>query len=104
VRYLDYAEDQAQRRRPMTMADWAAKLDSFLRFNERNVLEHAGTVSHELAVAHASTELDRFDAERRRIEATEPTPDSDHIVAGVKALEGTRKQDQLSKSKGGRRP
>lgn len=96
--YLDYAEDQAQRRRVMTMADWAAKLDGFLQFNERNVLEHAGTVSHELATAHANSELERFDAERRRIEATEPTSDFDHIVAGLKALEGTRTRQQVGKS------
>lgn len=38
--YLDYAEDQARRRRTMTMADWVAKLDAFLTFNERDVLGH----------------------------------------------------------------
>ncbi len=39
--YLDYAEDQAKRRRTMTMAEWADKLDAFLEFNDRNVLDHA---------------------------------------------------------------
>jgi len=51
--YLDYAEDQARRRRPMTQADWVSKLDSFLEFNERNILTHAGQISHELAIEHA---------------------------------------------------
>jgi len=45
VMYLDYAEDQARRRRPMTMADWVAKLDAFLQFNERDILTHAGKVT-----------------------------------------------------------
>lgn len=40
--YLDYAEDQAERKIPMTMKDWAAKLNAFLRFNERDILDHPG--------------------------------------------------------------
>ncbi len=43
--YLDYAEDQAMTRRPMYMVDWAKKLDGFLRFNEKNILTHAGSSS-----------------------------------------------------------
>lgn len=78
--YLDYAEDQASKRKPMTMADWAAKLDSFLQFNERNVLSHTGRISHELAVQHANAEFERYDAEVRRIEAAQPTSDFDHLV------------------------
>ncbi len=49
--YLDYAEDQARKHAAMHMADWIKKLDAFLAFNERNILTHAGTVSHELAEA-----------------------------------------------------
>jgi hypothetical protein len=62
--YLDYAEDQAARGRAMHMADWAARLDAFLEFNERNILTHAGKVSHELAQRHADEQFQRFDAER----------------------------------------
>ena len=43
--YLDYAEDQAERDIPMTMQDWAAKLNAFLQFNERDILDHPGKVS-----------------------------------------------------------
>ena len=84
--YLDYAEDQARRRRPMHMADWAKRLDAFLEFNERNVLTHAGTVSHQLAEEHAHRELARYEAERRRLEAATPTSDFDHAVEEVKRL------------------
>ena len=60
--YLDYAEDQARRKRAMHMTDWVAKLDAFLRFNERNILTHAGKVSHELAEEHAQAEFLKYDA------------------------------------------
>lgn len=49
VMYLDYAEDQAQRRTPLYMRDWRQKLDAFLKFNERDILKHAGKVSMEVA-------------------------------------------------------
>ena len=48
--YLDFAEDQAKRHRQVFMSDWRSKLDSFLQFNERNILTHAGIISHELPV------------------------------------------------------
>lgn len=85
--YLDYAEDQARNRRPMTMTDWVAKLDGFLAFNERNVLTHAGKVSHELASAHAESEFDRYSDDLRRLEAKEPTSDFDRAVEGAKRIE-----------------
>ena len=50
--YLDFAEDQARRKKTMQMADWVARLDAFLQFNERNILQHAGKVSHQIGRAH----------------------------------------------------
>jgi hypothetical protein len=58
--YLDYAENQAARHRPMRMADWAEKLDAFLRFNEYDVLGDAGRVSHEVARGLAEGEYNAF--------------------------------------------
>lgn len=58
--YLDYAEDQAKRRIPMTMQDWAKKLDAFLQFNEREVLENPGKVSAELAKEFAESEFEKY--------------------------------------------
>jgi hypothetical protein len=93
VMYLDYAEEQARKRRPMTMADWATKLDGFLAFNEHNVLTHAGTVSQALAAAHAEAEFDRYDAEQLRLEATNPSSDFDHLVeAGEKLVTAAPKK------------
>jgi len=45
--YLDYAEDQAERRVPMTMEDWAKKLNAFLQFNERDIFDSPGQVTTE---------------------------------------------------------
>ena len=58
--YLDYAEDQAERNIPMTMEDWAGKLNAFLRFNEREILDHPGTVTQEIAKAFAESEYEKF--------------------------------------------
>jgi hypothetical protein len=84
--YLDYAEEQAHKRRPMTMADWVAKLDGFLQFNERNILTHAGTVSQALATAHAEAEFEHYEAEQRRLEAAAPSSDFDRLVEATDAL------------------
>lgn len=58
--YLDLAEERAQRRIPMTMEDWAKRLDAFLEFTERDILEDAGKVSAELAREHAESEFEKF--------------------------------------------
>jgi len=58
--YLDYAETQAQKGILMKMGDWIKKLDAFLRFNERELLEDNGTVSHEVAVALAEVEYEKY--------------------------------------------
>jgi hypothetical protein len=85
--YLDFAEDQARRKKPMHMADWVERLDAFLQFNERNILTHAGRVSHELAERHARAEFEKHDAERRPLEAQQPTSDFDRAVTEVKRVE-----------------
>lgn len=69
VMYLDYAEDQAKRRRAVTMAEWANKLDAFLSFNERDVLTHAGKLRMDVAQKLAAERFEAFDANRRAVEA-----------------------------------
>ena len=81
--YLDYAEDQAMTRKPMHMADWVKKLDGFLRFNEKNILTHAGKISHQLAVEHAEAEFEKFEVERRQLEANSPTSDFDKLAKKI---------------------
>ncbi len=56
----NYTEDQAERGIPMTMQDWAAKLNAFLQFNERDLLDHPGKVSAEVAKAFAESEFEKY--------------------------------------------
>jgi hypothetical protein len=86
--YLDYAEDQARKHRPMHMQGWINKLDSFLRFNEREVLAHAGAISHDLAEEHALAQFSEHERRRLQSEAEEPVSDFDRAIEEVKRLAG----------------
>lgn len=77
VMFLDFAEDQARRRKQIFMRDWATRLDDFLRFNERRVLDNPGAVSREDAEQRAHAEYERYQ-ERRRI-AAEENAERDHL-------------------------
>lgn len=69
--YLVFAEGQAMRRITMTMHDWIKKLDGFLSLNDRDILTHAGKVSHEMARQLAEQEYDKFHQTRLQAEASE---------------------------------
>jgi hypothetical protein len=58
--YLDLAEDRAKRNIPMTMEDWAKRIDLFLEFNEREILNDAGAISAEIAKQHAESEFEKY--------------------------------------------
>jgi len=57
---LEFAESRAKRHIPMTMEDWAKRIDAYLTSDERPLLDDAGSVSHEEAVLHAETEFERY--------------------------------------------
>jgi len=65
--YLDYAEDQARRKIPMTMEDWAGKLDAFLQFNERDILNNSGKVTAEMAKVFAESEFEKYRIRQDRL-------------------------------------
>ena len=67
VMWLDFAEDQARRRKQVFLNDWESKLEEFLKFNDRRVLTHAGQVSKESADAKARAEYEAFAARRRAL-------------------------------------
>ena len=95
--YLEFAELQAMNRKPMYMEDWIGKLDDFLALSDREVLDHAGKVSHDNAVAKARREYERFSAKRRKL----PSPVERHFeeaVNGVKQLEKQRRRRPKTKS------
>jgi len=64
--YLDYAENQAARQIPMKMTEWVKKLDAFLQFNEYDILNNAGRVSHEIAKTLAEQEYEKFRVKQDR--------------------------------------
>ena len=58
--YLDLAEERAKRKIPMTMEDWAKRLDMFLEFDDREILQDAGKITVKLAKAHAESEFEKY--------------------------------------------
>lgn len=80
--YLDYAELQAKQHHAMHMAEWEDKLNQFLQFNGREVLQDAGKVTRELAEKLALEQYDQYDTHRRMLEAA----DMDALEADVKRL------------------
>jgi hypothetical protein len=81
--YLDYAEDQARRRRPMHMAEWKEKLDAFLRFNEREVLRSSGKVTAEVAKRLAMEEYEKFSGRRLVEEAGMEDGEFERVVKRI---------------------
>ena len=69
--YLVFAEGQAMRRIPMTMNDWATKLDGFLSLNDRDILTHTGKVSHQMAKQLAEQEYSSFHGQRSQNETSQ---------------------------------
>ncbi len=87
--YLDYAEDQAERKQPMHMADWEGKLNAFLQFNGREILENAGTISADLARNRAEGEYEKFN--RRRLDEEAASDDLAELEREAKRIEGKAK-------------
>lgn len=83
--YLDYAEDQAERKQPMHMADWEGKLNAFLQFNGREILENAGTISADLAKSRAEGEYEKFN--RRRLDEEASGDELNELEREAKRIE-----------------
>ncbi len=65
--YLAFAETMAQQHTPMYMKDWIDRLDNILQMNGRELLTHAGKISHQMAVEKSNQELDKYNEEQKRI-------------------------------------
>jgi len=85
--YLEFAELQALNRKPMYMRDWISKLDDFLRLGEREILTHAGTISHEEALRKAELEFEKF----RVLQLAQPSQVEKDFDEAVKKLPKPRK-------------
>lgn len=87
--WLDFAEDQALRRKQVFLQDWDTKLDQFLSFNDRDVLQGAGGISKKAADEKAKAAFDVFAQKRRRLKETEGAREN---IAALKDLLKTSKQ------------
>ena len=93
--YIEYAELQAMERQPMTMGDWIAKLDEFLKISGRELLDHAGKISAEQARAKAEREYGKY---RAALDAAPRIVDADF----EKVAKELKKLPKPRKSKGGK--
>lgn len=84
--YLDFAEDQARRHRQIFMRTWREKLDAFLQFNERQILQDAGTVTKAVADRLAEEQYEIFNQQRLKAEAEKEALSDDDALK--KYLEG----------------
>ncbi len=83
--YLIFAQGQAMRRIPMYMRDWIKKLDGFLTINDRDILTHAGRISHELACQMAEAEYEKFHR-KRILDSANSSSDFDQAVKQLETL------------------
>ncbi len=104
--YLDFAELQAMSRKPMYMANWIAKLDDFLRLSERDILTHAGKISHEAAKEKAETEFERFRIAQAALPQT-VDEQFEQSLDELEKMEGERKalrEEERKKKASGKKP
>ncbi|MBU3925077.1 virulence RhuM family protein [Patescibacteria group bacterium] len=90
--YLVFAAEQARRRAPMTMKNWIEKLHGFLTINERNILQDAGKISHELMVEIAEKKFKEY----KRIEAKQ---DIEFDKAALEAIESAKNRNKATRKK-----
>jgi len=91
--YLDYAESQALKGVVMNMKDWIVKLDAFLKFNEESILKHQGKVSHEVVLALAESEFEKYRIVQDKLIESD-------FDKEVKKIQETREKELKVKSKG----
>jgi hypothetical protein len=88
VMYLDYAEDQTKLHRQIFMSDWRQKLDAFLKFNEREILDNPGKVSKEIADRLALAQYELYNKHRLKVEAqSESLTDDNELMRIEQDLE-----------------
>jgi hypothetical protein len=97
--YLNYAEDQAKRRRQVFMRDWREKLNAFLHFNERDILTNAGKVAKEVADKLALEQYEAFNRNRLTMDAEkEALADDEELRKIESAIENKRKRERKDRS------
>jgi hypothetical protein len=88
--YLEFAELQAIRKKPMYMKDWLVKLDDFLRMTDNEILNHAGTISHNQAKEKASLEYNKYKEKMKN----ELTTVEKHFIESIDGAEKMLKKSK----------
>lgn len=91
--FLAYAEAQALAEKPMYMRDWIQKLRLVLTMNEKNILEHAGTISHKTAVEKATKEYITYKEQQRQIEHLDSIKQLDQDLKRIALRKNNKKKD-----------
>ena len=91
--FLAYAEVQAMAEKPMYMRDWVQKLRLVLTMNEKNILEHAGTISYKLAVSKATKEYVAYKEQQRQIEHLDSIKQLDQDLKRITPRRNNKKKD-----------
>ncbi len=87
--FLAFAENQARRKKVMYMSDWILKLHDILTINENDILEHAGKISHELALQIAEDEYEKYHQQRL---ASEDLKELENLDNEIKLIKGKKKE------------
>ncbi|MEZ5199112.1 MAG: virulence RhuM family protein [Bacteroidales bacterium] len=85
--YLAFAETMAQQQTPMYMKDWIERLDSILQMNDRELLDHAGKVSHKMAIEKSGTEYEKYKEQQKKIEIEESLKEIEQDIKRLKSIE-----------------
>jgi hypothetical protein len=86
--YLAFAETMAQQRTPMYMADWITRLDSILQLNGRELLTHAGKISHEKALEKSGAEFEKYKVTEKQIQKEQSLKEIENDIEKLKKLKG----------------
>ena len=82
--YLAFAETMAMQRTPMYMKDWIARLDAVISLNGRELLTHAGKISHEMAISKSELEFKKFKDEQKKIEKIQSLKELEEDIKRLK--------------------
>ena len=86
--YLAFAETMAQQRTPMYMTDWIQRLDAILQMNGRELLTHAGKISHQIALAKSGEEYEKYKNAQNEIEKEQSLREIEEDIRKLKKLKG----------------
>ncbi len=86
--YLAFAETMAQQQTPMYMKDWVERLDAIIQLNGREMLTHAGKISHQMVLEKSAQEYNKYKKEQRQLEHEESLQELEHDLKKLKPTDG----------------